>query len=584
MEQRRAQKFTFPITHIVLLSLIATTLSGAAQNKGAPVVKRVAAEPATCSPYIHWISQGVGPNETVMVCGWCFGSNATLLIDGSINVHVTPGIAPPGHNAGASMALISNPIPVSWGRHTVEVVTQTGVKSNPVTLNDAELWWIQGDEGAVATSGGWIRAFGRELIPRTTSDAHQETLPPVKLIRAWENLMETSAWTAAEQLNRLRAIVANHADWFAELPPQPTTVLVLEPVDRGRTTATAAAVTLTATAASTYSAEFTVPANLTPGEYTVQLQSGPGGAMTSLDFFESPIRPRVHTIRIKPAAPPTPPIVDVVGPFGVNITRDPTTPYGTTGDARPIDASPHVIAALKKAAAVAATSPGRVAVVKFGPGLFHVNGPIVIPNGVTLAGAGSDLTAVYFSYDNITTAPEVLIGPSAASNSWGVADMTLYVLGFYKTVFHIPSDTTATARFRMSRVTIRADAFHCQNGMAGLGKGRSPPWFEPCNASCGTLGGYQNAVFHLGRLTNTTSTQAPVTADVSTGPPNTPAVNIVVEDCDISGSWHIFQGAVQHFVARNNRIWNGVRLPPRVELATSQLAFHIHNCRAWHST
>ena len=108
----------------------------------------------------------------------------------------------------------------------------------------------------------------------------------------------------------------------------------------------------------------------------------------------------------------------------------------------------------------------------------------------------------------------------------------------------------------MNRVTVRADAFHCQNGMAGHGK-RAPPWFPNCDGTCGTQGGYKNAVMHLGRLENISSTQKPVLLDVSTGVKNTPAVNVQVQDCDISSSWHIFQGNVQHFVARNNVLWNG---------------------------
>ena len=51
--------------------------------------------------------------------------------------------------------------------------------------------------------------------------------------------------------------------------------------------------------------------------------------------------------------------------------------------------------------------------------------------------------------------------------------------------------------------------------------------------------------------------QSRVVADVSTGPANTPAVNVIVEECDISGSFHLFQGQAEHLVLRNNRLWNG---------------------------
>jgi hypothetical protein len=118
-------------------------------------------------------------------------------------------------------------------------------------------------------------------------------------------------------------------------------------------------------------------------------------------------------------------VFDVAGPSGINITRDPATPpYGTKGSGLAIDATPAFIAALDAAGAAAAG--GHSATVRFGAGAYHINGPILVPDGVTVTGVGSELTAVYFAYDNLTTAPSVLLGPTNASNSWGIADLTLY--------------------------------------------------------------------------------------------------------------------------------------------------------------
>ena len=452
--------------------------------------------PATCQPYVHWLSQGVGPGETVMVVGWCFGPKPTLLLDGKTKLGVTIGIGGPLHNYteyGPARSLMSDPLPsdLPKRRHTVAVVTDDGRVSNTVGLNDADLWWVQGDEGEEATAGGWIRAFGRELVGPST-DRTQE--PPQALEQEWGRLVRHGAWDASVQLERLRGLVTSHADWLTAPPATPTTTLTLSP-----TSDSLKPVSIIARAghASSYAAEFVVPIDVAPGEYNVSIRSGPEGALSPLDCFENLNRTRVRSIVIKAAMPTRAqrPTIFVDGPSGLNQSQDPfqVPGYGTTGPGTPIDATPILKAALAKAQAVA-ESGGVGVTVAFRAGVFHLDGPIIVPDGVTIAGAGSDLTALYFSYDNISTAPQVLLGPSAASNSWELVDLSIYVLGFFRTVVHVPGDQSGRSRFRMTRVTVRADAFHCQNGFLGRGGGRSPPWFPNCDGTCGTQGGYESAV------------------------------------------------------------------------------------------
>ena len=521
-----------------------------------------------CQPFVHWLSQGVGPGETVMVVGWCFGNNPTLLLDGKIKLGVTTGIGGPLHNYteyGPARSLISDPLPsdLPKRRHTIAVVTDNGRVSNTLRLNDAELWWVQGDEGEDATAGGWIRAFGRELVEPSSVSASQ--LPSQPLKQEWAELSRHGAWDSSVQLERLKSLVARHGDWLTTPPAAPTTTLTLTPVGDSSQEQKSISIIAKAGHVSTYAAEFDVPISVLPGEYNVTIRSGAEGAPSPLDCFENLNRTRVRSIVIKPAMPTRAqrPTIFVEGPSGLNQSQDPfqVPAYGTKGPGTPIDATPLLKAALAKAQA-AATSGDAGATVAFRAGVFHLDGPIIVPNGVTIVGAGSDLTALYFSYDNITTAPQVLLGPSAASNSWGIEDLSIYVLGFFRTVVHVPGDQTGRSRFRMNRVTVRADAFHCQNGFLGRGGGRSPPWFPNCDGTCGTQGGYESAVMHLGRLENVSHPQDPVHADVSSR--FGPAVNVQVQNCDISSSWHIFQGTVRHFVAKDNLLWNGgmVRVAP----------------------
>jgi hypothetical protein len=204
-----------------------------------------------------------------MVAAWCVDDNSTILIDGTIRVGVTIGIRPPNHNWGDSASLISDPLPLSVtvGRHTLAVVTSTGVVSNTVHLNDADLWWVQGDDGPSATAGGWIRAFGRDLTP---ADADAPSPPPA-LVRAWETMCATaSGYSAEAQLAMFKEMVAGHAEWLTAAPSAPSTVLTLTPVGKDSTAVgdqkkRAALTTLVASAASSYTAEFQVPSGLAPG-------------------------------------------------------------------------------------------------------------------------------------------------------------------------------------------------------------------------------------------------------------------------------------------------------------------------------
>ena len=495
-----------------------------------------------------------------MVVGWCFGPKPTLLLDGNTTLGVTVGIGGPLHNYteyGPARSLMSDPLPSNLPkrRHTVAVVTDDGQVSNTVRLNDAELWWVQGDEGEQATAGGWIRAFGRELIDPST-DRTQD--PPQSLLQEWGRLVRHGAWDASVQLQRLQDLVTSHGDWLTAPSAIPTTTLTLSPTSDSTGSLKPVSIIARPGHASTYAAEFAVPIDVAPGEYNVSIRSGPEGALSALDCFENLNRTRVRSIVIKAAMPTRSqrPTIFVDGPSGLNQSQDPfqVPGYGTKGPGTPIDATPILQAALAKAQAVA-QSGGAGATVAFRAGVFHLDGPIVVPDGVTIAGAGSQLTALYFSYDNISTAPQVLLGPSAASNSWGIEDLSIYVLGFFRTVVHVPGDQSGRSRFRMNGVTVRADAFHCQNGFLGRGGGRSPPWFPNCDGTCGTQGGYESAVMHLGRLENVSHPPDPVAADVSSR--IGPAVNVQVQNCDISSSWHIFQGTVRHFVARDNVLFNG---------------------------
>ena len=91
-----------------------------------------------------------------------------------------------------------------------------------------------------------------------------------------------------------------------------------------------------------------------------------------------------------------------------------------------------------------------------------------------------DLTALYFSQDNMNSsgvgaAPPSLIAAQPNATRFGLEDMAIYVLSYYKNLVDISVDTIGV---RIRRVRVRANAFHCQarSSEGGPGGGRGVPW------------------------------------------------------------------------------------------------------------
>ena len=138
--------------------------------------------------------------------------------------------------------------------------------------------------------------------------------------------------------------------------------------------------------------------------------------------------------------------------------------------------------------------------------------------------------------------------------------MTIYILSMYKNVLWVPGVNASAAvegAFHMSGVVIRASAFHCRSSVtACYDSHRASPWWPgPVNDAYGgqNFAGYQPAILRLGELV-----ELPSKAKPSPTYGSGPARNVVVENCDIYGSWHLFQGRVQHATIRSNLLYNGM--------------------------
>lgn len=459
-----------------------------------------------------------------MVAGWPFDNKTQVLLDG-VPIPVA------GFSANAIMATV--PHTMHPGFHNLTVQDSAGRASNALVLNDVDVWWCLGDgaSGVEATAGGTVRCYGRGLssspAPSTAPDNLRHTLARLSTQR---NLAPAD----------LRELLETHSAWLKSADSGPAHIdvtLHLTPTASAVAAPPPIAIQAEAASLSSHSATFKVPSGAIPGDYAVSVSRG--GQVSHLNMFLDPSRPSVSSLRIRSRGLPASGHrfnVTSFGPTGLNHTSQ----YYL-----PINATQPVLAAIQAAGAAAART-GVAQEVFFPAGVYHVDGPITVPDGVDLVGEGSDLSAVYFSYDNASTAPLALLSPQAPEVRWGLHNLTIYVLSLYKNLVWLPgqnaSATAAAGGFHMSGCVVRASAFHCRASVtADINPHRASPWWPgPLSDEYGgqNFAGYQPAIFRLGELVELPSPRNP--APVRTR--GLPARNVVVENCDIYGAWNVFQG------------------------------------------
>ena len=120
----------------------------------------------TTNPVIFWHSDPVRPDETVVIQGEDFSSDAVVELaaipnSGSESEPKWEKVTPLQSSGQSLKAVI--PAGYAPGLYRCRVSQEQAV-SNEVTLNAPDIWWIHGDEGrAKARSGGWLRVFGKCL-------------------------------------------------------------------------------------------------------------------------------------------------------------------------------------------------------------------------------------------------------------------------------------------------------------------------------------------------------------------------------------------------------------------------------------
>lgn len=167
-----------PRLHLLLLPGLALACNSA--SIGAPDDPSV----ATAPPVAFWASQPVDPDETVLVTG---GN-----LDGSVQVELAqlpdgdpgaPATRSPSVSSWTSLApltattrSVTATVPASWTAGVYALRLRSGPRAGSVQLvNAPDPWFVQGDQGSVATPGGYLYVSGT-CLERTGGAGPQAAL------------------------------------------------------------------------------------------------------------------------------------------------------------------------------------------------------------------------------------------------------------------------------------------------------------------------------------------------------------------------------------------------------------------------
>jgi len=206
---------------------------------------------AQMTPEVFWASDPVLPDETVIVLGGGFGEAVSVRIGRAADA--SPALPQPPASVAVDDWVTLQPlqrtatslkfvVPDAWALGVYVGQVENGdARSGDFFVNAPDPWWQQGDGGATASPGGWLRVFGKSL----------SFLGHAGMDKAPES----------------RALLRSESG-----------------VDR----------LITAENASCYALEFSVPTDLSPGLYRVFVHNGFGGDAAWRE---------VDSIRVEPPPP-----------------------------------------------------------------------------------------------------------------------------------------------------------------------------------------------------------------------------------------------------------------------------------------
>lgn len=116
------------------------------------------------APRVFWSSEPVKPDEAAMLAGSDLGKGAVQIerLDDGDGAASAWSDLKPLQRSGDTLKFL---VPAGWkmGVYAVKLPGARAGVPGAVLLNAPDPWWVQGDEGAAATPGGWVRVMGRAL-------------------------------------------------------------------------------------------------------------------------------------------------------------------------------------------------------------------------------------------------------------------------------------------------------------------------------------------------------------------------------------------------------------------------------------
>lgn len=359
-----------------------------------------AAQPAE----ISWLSQPVRANSTVLVAGAGFGAGVVRLRSKTTNE--TQSLKATSVTAGAASFVLPSGGSVE---HPCFAVSIDG--SNELFVNDAEVWWYQGDLGRDASVGGALHVFGRAIAAnnKNTSAAGESAAAHHQQL---ERAIERGDVAEAQRLAGELAGAAERQQQRLGTDPAAAVLPTLQlRLIGGSAGPPGPAVVLRATPSATgqYRATFPLPASIAPGVYEGELRS-PVGSVASLSMFSSPEAPRNTRVTVRAARSAVTAKTINVGDY-CSIGFD----CGVVGT----NSSAPLLAAMRDAAAAVAAGAARVTVwLPRGQWyLNHSSGAVILPPNTTLQGEARDLVAVYMPEQQKHEAPFPAYFTMASTNT-----------------------------------------------------------------------------------------------------------------------------------------------------------------------
>ena len=380
---------------------------------------------------IFWVSEPVLPGETALIS---IASTYVQHQTDPVQIYARQlATSPftPLKVQGETEYGVSATIPTTYAIGEFELQVRRGNATGPpYRANIPRPWFVFGDQGDTSTPGGFIRVIGDGI-----------SLPSAASYPSFDRTMKKLGLSAAT------------AAAAAAATPVPQVFLTPTTASTSSTPNGFATIQVAGTNLTRSHATFHLPTNIAPGTYTIHVSNALTGTRVPICTFLTPSVSCLSTVNItEPRQLPSSSKRCTV--------QAPQPGYGR-------NATLAVHAALSDC--------GLGGTIYFPRGQYFIHGPILVPEGCVLQGERRDMVSVFFFEQNQTTAPAAYItGATNTTQSFGIADLTVYVTSFAKDIIRFQPATNGGF---VKRIRMRFNSYFALEPITGQSsRGRNTSW------------------------------------------------------------------------------------------------------------